>query len=82
MTNKYTDNFKLRWVECKSQINFNSFKEGRLNVWCQRLCVPCTVPKSHYPPCNHHAGAQAIIKVKGRHYRWLEGGYDLEIGQF
>ena len=28
------------------------------------------------------AGVQAIIKVSGHQYRWLAGGYDLEIGQF
>ena len=28
------------------------------------------------------AGAWAIIKVSGHHYRWLAGGYDLEIGHF
>ena len=26
------------------------------------------------------AGARAIIKVSGHQYRWLAGGYDLEIG--
>ena len=26
------------------------------------------------------AGAWAIIKVSGHQYRWLAGGYDLEIG--
>ena len=45
-----------------------------------------TVHKSHYRPGNHHAshfmlhGTRAIIKVKGHQYRWLAGGYDLEIG--
>ena len=28
------------------------------------------------------AGTQTIIKVSGHQYRWLTGGYDLEIGQF
>ena len=28
------------------------------------------------------AGARAIIKVSGYQYRWLAGGYDLEIGHF
>ena len=28
------------------------------------------------------SGAQAIIKVTGHQYRWLAGGYDLEIGHF
>ena len=28
------------------------------------------------------AGAQVIIKVSGHQYRWLAGGYDLEIGHF
>ena len=28
------------------------------------------------------ASAQAIIKVSGYQYRWLAGGYDLEIGHF
>ena len=28
------------------------------------------------------AGAQAIIKVLGHQYRWLAGGYDLEIGHY
>ena len=28
------------------------------------------------------AGAWVIIKVAGHHHRWLEGGYDLEIGHF
>ena len=28
------------------------------------------------------AGARAIIKVSGHQYRWLAGGYDLEIGYF
>ena len=27
-------------------------------------------------------GACAIIKVSGHQYRWLAGGYDLEIGHF
>ena len=27
-------------------------------------------------------GAWGIIKVKGRQYQWLEGGYDMEIGHF
>ena len=27
-------------------------------------------------------GTQAIIKVGGHQYRWLAGGYDLEIGHF
>ena len=26
--------------------------------------------------------ARAMIKVKGNPYRWLAGGYDLEIGHF
>ena len=26
--------------------------------------------------------ARVIIKVKGHQYRWLAGGYDLEIGHF
>ena len=28
------------------------------------------------------AGAQAIIKVSGHQYRWLAGGYNLDIGHF
>ena len=28
------------------------------------------------------AGARVIIKVSGHQYRWLAGGYDLEIGHF
>ena len=28
------------------------------------------------------AHAQAIIKVSGNQYRWLAGGYNLEIGHF
>ena len=28
------------------------------------------------------AGARAIIKVSGHQYRWLAGGYDMEIGHF
>ena len=28
------------------------------------------------------AGARGIIKVLGHQYRWLAGGYDLEIGHF
>ena len=28
------------------------------------------------------AGALVIIKVSGHQYRWLAGGYDLEIGRF
>ena len=28
------------------------------------------------------AGAWAIIKASGHHYRWLAGGYDLEIYTF
>ena len=28
------------------------------------------------------APARVIIKVKGHQYRWLAGGYDLEIGHF
>ena len=34
---------------------------------------------------NHHrrvAGARAIIEVSGHQFRWLAGGYDLEIGYF
>ena len=27
-------------------------------------------------------GTRAIIKVKGHQYRWLAGGYDLEMGHF
>ena len=27
-------------------------------------------------------GPQAIIKVSGHQYRWLAGGYDLEMGHF
>ena len=27
-------------------------------------------------------GARAIIKVSGHQYRWLAGGYNLEIGHF
>ena len=45
------------------------------------------------PGQNHHywwpfiliitlAGARVIIKVSGHQYRWLAGGYDLEIGHF
>ena len=37
---------------------------------------------SYYPPDNHHAGAWAIIKVKGPQYQWLAGGCYLEIGLF
>ena len=28
------------------------------------------------------AGVRAIMKVSGHQYRWLAGGYDLEIGHF
>ena len=28
------------------------------------------------------AGSGAIIKVLGHQYRWLAGGYDLQIGHF
>ena len=28
------------------------------------------------------AGARAIIKTSGRHYRWLAGSYDFEIGHY
>ena len=28
------------------------------------------------------AGARAIIRLPGHRYRWLAGGYDLEIGHF
>ena len=28
------------------------------------------------------AGARAIIKMKSHQYRWLAGGYDLEIEHF
>ena len=28
------------------------------------------------------SGARAIIKVSGHQYRWLAGGYDLQIGHF
>ena len=28
------------------------------------------------------AGTRVIIKMSGYHYRWLAGGYDLEIGHF
>ena len=29
-----------------------------------------------------NTGTRAIIKVKGHQYRWLAGGYNLEIGYF
>ena len=35
-TNRYSDNFKLRWVECKSNINYNSFREGKD---CLSVCL-------------------------------------------
>lgn len=28
ITDKYDDRYRLKWVECKSKINYNSFKEG------------------------------------------------------
>ena len=36
------------------------------------------------PDHNHllTTGTQAIIKVSGHQYRWLVGGYDLEIVHF
>ena len=36
---------------------------------------------SRYPQGNNH-GARAIIKVLGHQYKWLAGGYELEIGHF
>ena len=33
-------------------------------------------------PGHNHFGTRAIIKVLGNQYRWLAGGYDLEIGHF
>ena len=29
-----------------------------------------------------HAGTRVVIKVLGHQYRWLAGGYDLQIGHF
>ena len=29
-TDKYDERFKLKWVECKSKINYGAFKEGML----------------------------------------------------
>ena len=26
------DSFKLKWVECKSQINYDSFREGKYGI--------------------------------------------------
>lgn len=26
---KYDDSFTLKWVECKSHINYNTFREGK-----------------------------------------------------
>ena len=26
------DSFKLKWVECKSQINYDSFREGKYRI--------------------------------------------------
>ena len=42
--------------------------------------VLVTAQKSHYPPGNHHADTQAIIKVSAHQYQWLAGGYDLDSG--
>ena len=53
----------------------------------------CT--NSQHPPGNHHSshlltmsyfqvitGARMAMKLSGHQYRWLAGGYDLEIGHF
>jgi len=29
ITDKYDERFKLKWVECKSRINYGSFREGK-----------------------------------------------------
>ena len=38
--------------------------------------------ESRYPCDSTCSGTGAIIKVSGHQYRWLAGGYDLEIGHF
>ena len=35
-----------------------------------------------FPGHNHLLTTSTVIKVKGHQYRWLAGGYDLEIGHF
>ena len=54
--------------------------------------MPATSENVLFPSQNHllptdtddpsPAGARAIIKVSGRQYQWLAGGYGLEIGRF
>ena len=42
---KYDERYRLKWVECKSKINYNAFKEGEsqgaghrfasISLWCR-----------------------------------------------
>ena len=33
-TDKYDERFRLKWVECKSKINYGAFREGKLLEHC------------------------------------------------
>ena len=33
ITNKYDETFKLKWVECKSSINYSTLKEGKSTMY-------------------------------------------------
>lgn len=30
ITDKFDERFKLKWVECKTRINYGSFREGKI----------------------------------------------------
>jgi len=44
---KYSDDFKLKWVELKSAINYDSFREGQHCKFCN--CRP--TQSSNTDPC-------------------------------
>ena len=54
----------------------------------QVTTMQATSKNVQFPGHNHRyddpslGGGQAIIKVSGHQYRWLAGGYDLEMQHF
>ena len=70
-------------------MHYAQLKKATMN---QVTTMLATSKKVLFPDHNHLlttstddpslTGARTIIKVSGHHYRWLAGGYDLELGYF
>ena len=66
---------QISFTHCIPRCSYVNIYFNGFPAWPANKTHLCLLVKLRYT-----MNAQAIIKVSGHQYRWLAGGYDLEIG--